>query len=57
MSEPERPVAPERRWTQTDITLLRDRVEAGDVVDDIASVLARSPAGVRQMMVRLALAR
>ena len=57
MLEPDRAAAAQRRWTQTDIMTLRGRLEAGERVDDIASALSRTTDGVRQMMVRLNLAR
>jgi hypothetical protein len=57
MLGPDRAAAAQRRWTQTDITTLRGRLEAGEHFDDIASARARTTDGVRQMMVRLNLAR
>ena len=44
-----------QRWTQNDITLLRDRVRAGEQPDDIARQLGREPEAIRTMMGRLRL--
>jgi len=43
------------RWTQTDITELREQVKSGTSISDLASVLDRSAADVTQMMERLRL--
>ena len=43
----------DRRWTQTDITELRNRLEVGGSVVDIAEALRRSSETVLAMMSRL----
>jgi DNA-binding Lrp family transcriptional regulator len=46
---------PHRRWIQTDITALRDLLQQGRPVADIANRLHRSPEEVSSMMQRLRL--
>lgn len=46
----------DRRWTQTDITVLRERSRAGADVDALATDLQRTEGDVMRMMVRLHLA-
>lgn len=45
----------EKRWTQTDITELRNRLEGGESAVDIAEALQRSSENVLGMMSRLCL--
>jgi len=45
----------EKRWTQTDITALRGRLEAGEPTAEICEALERSADDVLQMMSRLSL--
>lgn len=45
------------RWTQSDITELRSRLELGTTVRDIADALKRPPDEVSVMMTRLRLRR
>ena len=44
-----------QRWTQSDITELRSRLELGTAVRDIADALKRGPDEVSAMMARLRL--
>lgn len=44
-----------RRWTQADVTTLRDAVGAGEPVEQIADRLQRETDEVRTMMRRLRL--
>ena len=44
-----------QRWTQTDITELRSRLELGGTVADIAETLQRPVENIRAMMSRLRL--
>ena len=44
-----------QRWTQSDITDLRARVQVGDSVEKIAEESQRSPDEVRSMVSRLRL--
>jgi hypothetical protein len=44
-----------RRWTQTHITELRERVQIGGALADIASALGRTPDEVTTMVRRLRL--
>jgi predicted transcriptional regulator len=46
---------PHRRWTQTDITALRDLLQRGQPVPEIANRLHRNPEEVSSMMQRLRL--
>jgi predicted transcriptional regulator len=46
---------PHRRWTQTDITALRDLLQQGQSVGEIANRLHRNPEEVSSMMRRLRL--
>jgi Mn-dependent DtxR family transcriptional regulator len=46
---------PHRRWTQTDITTLRDLLQQGRPVADVAARLHRNPEEVSSMMRRLRL--
>ena len=48
-------LAPDRRWTQSDITLLRDRLGTGTEFAALADLLQRCPAAVTPMMYRLRL--
>jgi len=45
----------EKRWTQTDITALRGRLEGGETAAEICAALDRSAEDVLQMMSRLSL--
>jgi hypothetical protein len=45
----------EKRWTQTDITALRGRLEGGESPAEISAALERSPDDVLTMMSRLSL--
>jgi len=45
----------EKRWTQTDITALRGRLEGGESAAEICEALERSAEDVLQMMSRLSL--
>ena len=45
----------EKRWTQTDITELRVRLEGGESAAEISEALERSPDNVLAMMSRLSL--
>jgi hypothetical protein len=45
----------EKRWTQTDITALRSRLEGGESAVEICEALERSAEDVLQMMSRLSL--
>jgi hypothetical protein len=44
-----------QRWTQTDITELRSRLEMGGSVSDIAEALERPAGNILSMMSRLRL--
>jgi hypothetical protein len=44
-----------QRWTQTDITELRSRLEVGGTVADIAETFQRPVENIRAMMSRLRL--
>jgi hypothetical protein len=44
-----------RRWTQTHITELRDRLQLGQALADIAKSLERTPEDITAMMRRLRL--
>lgn len=57
MAERETAGLAHHRWTQTDITMLRARLGAGDALADVARVLERSPENVMLMMYRLRLAK
>lgn len=57
MAEDEAAVPAHHRWTQTDITMLRARLGAGDALADVARALERSPESVMLMMYRLRLAK
>ena len=46
---------PHQRWTQTAITDLRARLQAGETVDHIATALQRRPDTITSMMSRLRL--
>jgi hypothetical protein len=48
-------MAAEKRWTQTDITELRGRLEGGESAVEISEALERSPDNVLAMMSRLSL--
>jgi hypothetical protein len=48
-------MAAEKRWTQTDITELRGRLEGGESTADISVALDRSSEDVLAMMSRLCL--
>jgi hypothetical protein len=48
-------MAAEKRWTQTDITALRSRLEGGETPVQIALALERSAENVSAMMSRLCL--
>jgi hypothetical protein len=48
-------MAAEKRWTQTDITDLRSRLEAGESAVAIAEALQRSSENVLGMMERFSL--
>lgn len=50
-----RAVSTHQRWTQTDITNLRSRLQAGDSVPDIARAMSRLPDGIMSMAKRLQL--
>jgi len=45
----------EKRWTQSDITELRNRLEVGESAADIAEALQRSSENILGMMSRLCL--
>jgi hypothetical protein len=45
----------DKRWTQTDITALRGRLEGGESAAEISAALERSPDDVLAMMSRLSL--
>jgi len=45
----------EKRWTQTDITALRGRLEGGETAVEICAALERSADDVQAMMSRLSL--
>jgi len=45
----------EKRWTQTDITALRGRLEGGESAAEISAALERSTDDVLTMMSRLSL--
>ena len=45
----------DKRWTQTDITELRGRLESGESVDEVSGALERSADDVLTMMARLSL--
>ena len=45
----------EKRWTQTDITALRGRLEGGESAVEICEALERSVDDVQAMMSRLSL--
>jgi hypothetical protein len=55
MADPSNAPHHHARWTQTDITMLRERVGAGASIDDLASLLGRSASDVAHMMDRLRL--
>ena len=44
-----------RRWTQTDIAALRNRLQASGALVDVAGELDREPADVAMMISRLGL--
>ncbi len=46
---------PHARWTQTDITTLRERLSSGISLSDLAGLLGRSNEDVQHMMTRLRL--
>ncbi|MBB3910821.1 hypothetical protein GGQ81_001422 [Sphingomonas desiccabilis] len=46
---------PQRRWTQTDITGLRNQLQQGHPVAEIANRLHRNPEEISSMMWRLRL--
>ena len=48
-------MAAEKRWTQSDITALRTRLEIGESAEEIALSLDRSAENVAGMMSRLCL--
>jgi hypothetical protein len=48
-------MAEEKRWTQTDITELRGRLEVGQSMVEISEALQRSSDNVIAMMSRLSL--
>ncbi len=48
-------MAAEKRWTQSDVTALRTRLEAGESAADIAQEMERSAENVAGMMSRLRL--
>jgi len=45
----------EKRWTQTDITALRNRLDVGESAGEIAQALERTAENVLGMMSRLCL--
>ena len=45
----------EKRWTQSDVTALRTRLEVGESAREIAQALERSAENVAGMMSRLCL--
>jgi hypothetical protein len=55
MAEEDARALAHRRWKQSDITTLRNRLAAGDDPAEVSRLLDRSPESVQQMMNRLRL--